>query len=199
MFGAGGWQSVLELSACLAALTRAGPCKFAEAEFARILAQLKSCEFRCKFLPRTLIGRGCLLYMATSQGTTTSTQTTAAVESATLAKCLAPEDIRPGDYVTPLSMLAEVPSYWWCADDWSLPRDRPVCIRFITNCDGAPLRVKSICLPFVLVKQPSGQSLTLDLRKCQLARLDRKYARRAWKAYKNAARTRNANSQCRGL
>jgi hypothetical protein len=134
--------------------------------------------------------------MAFSQTTAAETNHSAAAQ-ATLAKALAPEDIQAGDYVTPLHMLAEVPSYWWCADDWSLPRDRPVYIRFITSCDGAPLRVKSVCLPFVLVKHPSGQSSTLDLRKCQLARLDRQYARRAWKAYKNAGRTRNANSNCR--
>ncbi|HJQ80718.1 MAG TPA: hypothetical protein VJ828_12215 [Lacipirellulaceae bacterium] len=132
--------------------------------------------------------------MASSQTSAAETNHSAAAP-ATLAKSLAPEDIRPGDYVTPLHLLAEVPSYWWCDDDWSLPRDRPVYIRFITNCDGAPLRVKSVCLPFVLVKQPGGQSLTVDLRKCQLARLDREYARRAWKAYK-ATRAQNTNSKC---
>ena len=133
--------------------------------------------------------------MASSQDTIACAQKTATAPAVTLARTLAPEDIRPGDYVTPLCMLAEVPSYWWCADEWSLPRDRPVYIRYITNCDGAPLRVKSVCLPFVLVKQPSGQSLTIDLRKCRLARLERQYARRAWKAYKNAARKGNANSK----
>ncbi|HEY3392999.1 MAG TPA: hypothetical protein VGK58_09850 [Lacipirellulaceae bacterium] len=133
--------------------------------------------------------------MASSQKTAVETNYSAAAP-ATLAKSLAPEDIRPGDYVTPLHLLAEVPSYWWCDDDWSLPRDRTVYIRFITNCDGAPLRVKSVCLPFVLVKQPGGQSLTVDLRKCQLAKLHDGYARRAWKAYRNAARKRKANSQC---
>ena len=111
---------------------------------------------------------------------------------ATLAKALAPEDIRPGDYVSPLQMIAEVPSYWWCGEDWNLPRDEPVRIRYITNCDGAPLRVKSVCLPFVLVKQPGGKCLTLDVRKCQFARLDQDYARRAWKAFKK----RSANGSC---
>ena len=146
------------------------------------------CQFR-----RTIVVAKCLAYMASSQETATKARPTAA--KATLVRMLAPEDIQPGDYVTPLSTLAEVPSYWWCGDDWSLPRDRPVYIRFITGCDGAPLRVKSICVPFILVKQPDGQSLTLDLRKCQLARLDRKYGRRAWKAYKNTSRLRNAKSQ----
>jgi hypothetical protein len=131
--------------------------------------------------------------MASSQKTAVETNYSAA--QATLAKSLAPEDIRPGDYVTPLHLLAEVPSYWWCADDWSLPRDRPVYIRFITGCDGMPLRVKSVCLPFVLVTQPGGRALTVDLRKCQLAKLHDAYARRAWKAYRNATRKRKANPQ----
>jgi hypothetical protein len=47
-----------------------------------------------------------------------------------------------------------------------------------------PMRVKSVCLPFVLTKCPAGEQSTIDLRKCQLARLDQGYAKRAWKAYK---------------
>ena len=110
-------------------------------------------------------------------------ESTTAAE-ATLAKALAPEDIRPGDYVTPLFVIAEVPSYWWCADSWTLPLDQLVRIRFTPNCDGMPLRVKSVCLPFVLAKNPAGEQGTIDLRKCQLARLGSAHAKRAWKAYK---------------
>jgi hypothetical protein len=104
---------------------------------------------------------------------------------ATLAKALAPEEIRPGDLVTPLHMIVEVPSYFWCEDCWSLPREQVVRIRYTPTSDGLPLKVKSICVPFVLVKQASGDQLTIDLRKCQLARLDRRYGKRAWKAFKN--------------
>ena len=124
--------------------------------------------------------------MASSQKTKPNTN--AAAADATLAKALAPEDIRPGDYVTPLHVIAEVPSYWWCDDDWSAPREEPVRMRFTTSCDGAPLRVQSLCLPFVLLKHPAGQAVTLDLRKCQLARLHRGFARRAWKAVKKSIR-----------
>jgi hypothetical protein len=120
--------------------------------------------------------------MASSQHTRTGATHVAA--EATLAKALAPEDIRPGDFVTPLHVVAEVPSYYWFSEGWSLPADEPVRIRFTSPGDGLPLKVKSICLPFVLVKQASGERLTLDLRKCQLARLGRRYAKRAWKAYK---------------
>jgi hypothetical protein len=119
-------------------------------------------------------------------------KSTAAAE-ATLAKALAPEDIRPGDFVTPLFVIAEVPSFGWCAESWSLPLDQPVRIRFTPNCDGMPMRVKSVCLPFVLAKNPSGDQGTIDLRKCQLAGLDQTHAKRAWKAYKKTLARRKAN------
>jgi hypothetical protein len=121
--------------------------------------------------------------MASSQHI--DTEATGSAAEATLAKTLAPEEIRPGDFVTLLHVVAEVPSYfWWFTEDWNMPLDQPVRIRLTSLVDGQPMKVKSLCLPFVLVKQASGQRLTLDLRKCQLARLDRRYAKRAWRAYK---------------
>jgi len=113
----------------------------------------------------------------------TECASTAAAE-ATLAKALAPEDVRPGDFVTPLYVVTELPSYWWNGGSWDLPHDQPVRIRLTYNCDGMPLRVKSVCLPFVLTKSPAGEQNTIDLRKCQVARLDESYAKQAWKAYK---------------
>ena len=41
------------------------------------------------------------------------------------------------------------------------------------------MRVKSVCLPFVLTKSPTGDQSTIDLRKCQLARIDHGYAKLA--------------------
>jgi hypothetical protein len=38
----------------------------------------------------------------------------------------------------------------------------------------------------VLAKQPSGHSVTIDVRRCQLARLDRQFAKRAWKCIKRS-------------
>jgi hypothetical protein len=122
--------------------------------------------------------------MASSQET--RTEATHAAAETTLAKALAPEEIRLGDFVTPLHVVAEVPSYFWFTEGWNLPADEPVRIRLISYSDGLPMKVKSICLPFVLVKHANGQGATVDLRKCQLARLDREFARRAWKAYKKA-------------
>jgi hypothetical protein len=125
--------------------------------------------------------------MATSAGIEMDLNHGAA--QATLAKALAPEEVRPGDYVTPLYTVAEVPSFWWYADAWNLPPDEPVRLRFTSTCDGTPLRVKSVCLPFVLAKQPSGIAVTIDLRRCQLARLDPAYAKQAWKSLKKSQRS----------
>src|SRR5215210_4704821 len=113
-----------------------------------------------------------------------------AAANATLAKALAPEDIRPGDFVTPLFTITELPSFWWSGESWNLPHDQPVRIRLTYNCDGMPVRVKSVCLPFVLTKSPAGEQSTIDLRKCHVARLDRVYAKRAWKAYRKTAARR---------
>jgi len=122
--------------------------------------------------------------MASSQET--RTKATHAAAEATLAKALAPEEIRRGDFVTPLHHIAEVPSFFWFTESWTLPVDQPVRIRYTSQSDGLPLKVKSLCLPFVLVKMASGERRTLDVRTCQLARLDRGYAKRAWKSYKKA-------------
>jgi hypothetical protein len=106
----------------------------------------------------------------------------------TLAKLLAPEDIRRGDYVTPLDVLAEVPSFFWCCDDAAIsPREVPVRMRFLSATGGVPLKVRRVCLPFVLVKHPRGEQHTLDTRKCRLARLDKRFAKAAWKVCKKSA------------
>lgn len=105
----------------------------------------------------------------------------------TLAKALAPEEIRTGDFVTPLYVVAQAPSYWWCAESWNLPLEEPIRIRFVPATDGMPMKVCSVCVPFVLVKTATGERKMLDLRTYQLARLSRPHAKRAWKELKKAA------------
>jgi hypothetical protein len=111
---------------------------------------------------------------------------------ATLAKSLAPEEVRRGDFVTPLYVVAEVPSFWWRCDSWTQPIEEPVRMRFLPPQESTPLKVRSVCLPFVLVKTPKGEKRTIDVRSCQLARLDRTYAKRAWKAIKSAPKPKAA-------
>ena len=110
--------------------------------------------------------------------------------NSTLAKTLAPEEVRARDFVTVFHRIAELPSFLWCADASTLSVHDLVRIQFISEGAGIPLKVKSICLPFVLVKHPRGFKRTVDLRQCRLARLDRGFATMAWKAFKKRYRTK---------
>lgn len=102
----------------------------------------------------------------------------------TLAKSLAPEDVRVGDYVSPLHETYDYASFFWDCDEALEDRSRTVPIRFVASDNGIPLRVKAVCIPFVLVKHPVRGSFTLDVRRHQLARLDKNYAKQAWQSLK---------------
>lgn len=97
-----------------------------------------------------------------------------------LAASVAAEDLACGDYVAILSETYEFPSFFWC-DSSLLAPDEPVRVRFIPCASGVPLKVKAICLPFVFVKSPKGEFETLDVRRQQLARLDKRYAETVYK------------------
>lgn len=101
-----------------------------------------------------------------------------------VAKLLAPEEVRPGDYVAVMQVVYELPSFFWCADTLLIPHDKPVRLQLLPDDGGTPLKVRSVCLPFVLVKTSSEEYRTIDLRKCRLARLNRRHAKIAWKAGK---------------
>jgi hypothetical protein len=117
-----------------------------------------------------------------------STDDQATNTDSALAKPLAPEDVRCGDFVAVLHVICEVPSYMWCDESFRLPHNELVRIQYIPEDSGQALKVKSVCLPFVSAKNSAGERKTLDLRKCRLARLDRRYAKTAWKAEQKAHR-----------
>ena len=126
-----------------------------------------------------------------------STSRSTLAQSLSVAKPLAPEDIRRGDYVAVLDEMYEIPSYCWREDAALHPRDELVRIRLIPAQDAPPHKVKSVCLPFVLAKQPTGERRTFDLRRTRLARLDKGYGAAAWKAYKKKQQT-NVSSTTAG-
>lgn len=108
----------------------------------------------------------------------------------TLARTAAGEDLRVGDFVALLNVVYEYPSWLWMSDAAVLPPDQPVRIRLREDSAGEPLRVLDICLPFVFVDTPSGSKRTLDLRGCQLARLDAGFAKRTRKALRGKRKRR---------
>ncbi len=119
-------------------------------------------------------------------------QTEPAHAESTLAKSLAPEDVRVGDYVTPLHEIREWPAFFWFCDSSFEQHEELLRVRLLPENSGAPLKVESVCLPFVLVKPAKGKPFTLDVRRSRLARLSKSYARIAWKAQKNKKRNRKS-------
>ncbi len=115
----------------------------------------------------------------------------AANHNTTLAKPIAAEDLRRGDYVALLSVVYEYPSFCWDCESQLMPPETPVRIRLRPHEPTCPLRIVDLCVPFVFVKEPGGQCRTLDVRGCQLVRLDERYARRVWKALSSVKRKKN--------
>jgi len=99
-----------------------------------------------------------------------------------VAARLPPEDLRPGQDVAILTEVVECPTWLWCGE---LPGTRPdelVRLQTVGRGAGRPLRIKAVCLPFVLVTRIDGEARTLDIRRVQLVELDPAYAKLARKA-----------------
>src|SRR5690554_4607612 len=106
------------------------------------------------------------------------------VDSSQLARTVAPEDLCCGDVVGILSVVCEFPPFFCEPDCLSSDRGEPVRMRFRPQDGGIPLKVKAICLPFVLLKSPDGKVRSLDVRQVEFARLSPPYGKQAWKDWK---------------
>ena len=109
-----------------------------------------------------------------------------------LAKSLAAEDIHCGDIVAVLDMVYEFPSFLWNSEPHLLAPEEPVCVRLRADHTGKPLKVKAICLPYVLVKAPSGRYSTIDMRRCRVVRLSKGYAATAWKQLRRVHKSKRS-------
>lgn len=90
---------------------------------------------------------------------------------------LAPEDLRPGQDVAILTEVFECPTWLWHCEAPGFRPDEVVRLQAIGRASGRPLRIKAVCLPFVLVTRIDGKSRTLDVRRVQLVKLDRSFAK----------------------
>lgn len=113
-----------------------------------------------------------------------------AVCEISVAKTVAGDDLRCGDFVCALNETVEYPSFFWCSDSHVVAPNEPVRVRWRGSEGGIPLKVKAICLPFVFVKSPWRKHEVLDVRQCDLVRLSPKYARPVWKRLKKQKRPR---------
>lgn len=104
-----------------------------------------------------------------------------------LAKGLAPEEVRVGDFVAVLHEVYEFPSFFWDCDSQLSSREEIVRMLFTPDFAGEPLEVRAVCLPFVMVKPMKGKPWQVDVRRKRLARLDAQYIaawQTAWKKRK---------------
>jgi len=94
-----------------------------------------------------------------------------------IARAVAPEDIRPGEYVIALQEVCETPSWFWGKEN----HDNPL-VRFthLPHGNSEPAHVVEVCLPFVLVKTARGKRRVIDVRKYCLARIPEAFGRRVF-------------------
>ncbi len=104
-------------------------------------------------------------------------------EECLVARVVAPEDLRAGDFVAVLAEIVELPTFLW--HETLCDRGEIVRIRRLPTDNRVPLKVKAICLPFVFVKQPSGKFETIDVRLASLVRLEKDYAKTVWKTLRS--------------
>lgn len=108
------------------------------------------------------------------------------------AATIAGEDIACGDYVALLNETVDYPSFLWDACGTSLSPHEHVRVKTIPATAGHPLRVIAICLPFVYGKTPSGETVTVDTRRAQLVKLQRKSAKVIWRALRATPKQQEA-------
>jgi len=91
----------------------------------------------------------------------------------TVAQPIAPEDIAPGQFVTPLTKtLVRFPNLY--SDDVYVNKTEPFPITYVPRVR-APVRVVEVCLPFVLIETPKGKVRMIDLRRLRLARVSDRF------------------------
>lgn len=108
--------------------------------------------------------------------------TTKKVDSQAVRR-LAPEDIKPGQFVTIHKRTGEV--FYMasaCESAFVEPSVKVLRFGYTPEHSGLPFRVKEVCLPFVLASNPEGQFVTLDTRKMELVALSDGYGKEAFKS-----------------
>jgi hypothetical protein len=94
-----------------------------------------------------------------------------------LARLLAPDDIRRGDYVGVQRVVRQYLPFGRFGEN-APARPEPFCVREIPMEAPDPLQVIDICLPFLAVFEPDGTMAMLDFRRYRLAQLCGDCARR---------------------
>ena len=96
-----------------------------------------------------------------------------------MSRLIAPEDIRAGMYLAVMHEVQERSFFFWEPPE-DCGRKQPRHVLRLPSGSGRPLKVESVCLPFVIVRKPttSGGSIhTLDVRRYRCAQLPEEFGR----------------------
>lgn len=112
-----------------------------------------------------------------------------------IARTVAPEDIAPGAYVTILHVIDEFLPLVLDSNDASWRSVQPLRVRWLPCGEHAPMKVKSVCLPFVFARLPDGRHRTLDVRQHQLAEVSDAYGRSVFDAARDQRKRRRVKKR----
>ena len=124
---------------------------------------------------------------SSTHGTIMETQTTDQHANSVAAR-LAAEDIQPGDFITVLNEMVELPSFLWHCLDSTHSLEEPIRVRYMPVHSGQPFRVITVCLPFVYTKPARGGLEIFDVRQHQLVRLCQTSGPSLWKRLRKTTR-----------
>lgn len=95
-----------------------------------------------------------------------------------IARAVAPEDLRPGQYVAPLHVVSErVREAWECLDASS---DKLVRMARLPEGEPIPVLIVEVCLPFVFIQTAEGKHSVLDVRRWRLAHVAEQFGQRVF-------------------
>ncbi len=103
------------------------------------------------------------------------------VKEITLARSLAPEDIKPGTFVMTLHRQNQI-MMGKCSES----SDPQVVVVPVITRPGfveLPAKVLAICLPFIVVKRETGKTEMIDTRAERLALVPKSFAKAALKSH----------------
>ncbi len=112
-------------------------------------------------------------------------------QAQSLARSIAPEDIKAGQYLAILAEVEETEPLFLTGESW---RSADLPIRYESFCHYVePLKVLAVCVPFVFIRYVTGDVRTLDCRQTRFAHLPEEYAEFVWKRHKARLRAAEGN------
>ncbi|MHC4977382.1 MAG: hypothetical protein ACYTF7_12400 [Planctomycetota bacterium] len=110
-----------------------------------------------------------------------------------VVRCAAPEDLRPGQYVTITHEKFEFYPFCQASESVSPPTSTTLVSTY-PNAPVAPIRIVGVCLPLVHARGVTGKPVLLDLRLVQVAIVNEEFAKTYAKAVRAHRKRRKRES-----